>query len=88
MQMAHDTLAWLGVDSGSAKVMLCLRRVVAEMPAETQLVLRDRRLQVAIVPESVGIGECGRTFRCIVSETLRGLFDDTSALGERRAPCL
>lgn len=53
--MADATLRWLSVESDSPKVLRCLRTVVAEMPAWAQLTLRDRRLQVAVLPDNSSV---------------------------------
>jgi hypothetical protein len=55
--MADDTLAWLGVQTHSKRVQRCLKKVLDEMIAEAQLILRDRRLQIEVIPRSSGPGE-------------------------------
>ena len=56
-RIVDDTISWLGVQTSSKKVQICLRRVLQEMVGEGLLILRDRRLQIAVLEHSVGMGE-------------------------------
>jgi hypothetical protein len=56
-RMSDHTLAWLGLETRSNRVRRCLKRVLDEMIPEAQLCLRDRRLQIEVIPQSWGMGE-------------------------------
>ena len=55
--MVDNTIRWLKVQTGSRKVLRCLRHVFEEMVGEALLGLRDRRLQIEVLSHSIGMGE-------------------------------
>lgn len=55
--MVEDTIFWMGVQTSSKKTGTCLRRVLRELVGAGLLYLRDPRLQVAVLSQSVGSGE-------------------------------